>query len=200
MVPPSVLKSTSGAVVLPSLHLALAVNCRLLPAATVSTVVVKPSNWTPGVEAIGTVNAVRGVDLTVETAGIVKQILFHEQVDQAEEVIDQLLVGDPPQPRAVVRLLARIVVEDRPEPRRECVERQGITAVGRGDAGDQDQGGALPEDAVGHPVSGTVPGTDPGVAVVPGHRGPEVGGSRAGGAGHCTTGVGGGFGLDLRHG
>lgn len=47
------------------------------PAATVSTVVVKPSDWTPGVEAIGTVSAVRGVDLTVETAGIVKEILFH---------------------------------------------------------------------------------------------------------------------------
>ncbi|RUU49339.1 efflux RND transporter periplasmic adaptor subunit, partial [Mesorhizobium sp. M2C.T.Ca.TU.009.01.2.1] len=47
------------------------------PAATVSTVTVKPSEWTPGVEAIGTVNAVRGVDLTVETSGIVKDILFH---------------------------------------------------------------------------------------------------------------------------
>ncbi|MER8921754.1 efflux RND transporter periplasmic adaptor subunit [Mesorhizobium sp. M0802] len=47
------------------------------PATTVSTVVVKPSDWTPGVEAIGTVRAVRGVDLTVETTGIVKDILFH---------------------------------------------------------------------------------------------------------------------------
>ncbi|QPC90576.1 efflux RND transporter periplasmic adaptor subunit [Mesorhizobium sp. INR15] len=47
------------------------------PAATVSTTVVKPSTWTPGVEAIGTVSAVRGVDLTVETTGIVKEILFH---------------------------------------------------------------------------------------------------------------------------
>lgn len=47
------------------------------PASTVSTVVVKPSDWTPGVEAIGTVRAVRGVDLTVETSGIVKDILFH---------------------------------------------------------------------------------------------------------------------------
>lgn len=46
------------------------------PAATVSTVVVKPVSWTPGVEAIGTVSAVRGVDLTVETPGIVKDILF----------------------------------------------------------------------------------------------------------------------------
>lgn len=47
------------------------------PAATVSTTTVKPSSWTPGVEAIGTVSAVRGVDLTVETAGIVREILFH---------------------------------------------------------------------------------------------------------------------------
>lgn len=46
------------------------------PAATVSTVVVKPSKWTPGIEAIGTVSAVRGVDLTVETTGVVKDILF----------------------------------------------------------------------------------------------------------------------------
>jgi membrane fusion protein, multidrug efflux system len=47
------------------------------PAATVSTMIVKPTEWTPGVEAIGTVSAVRGVDLAVETAGIVKDILFH---------------------------------------------------------------------------------------------------------------------------
>ncbi|QKC94620.1 efflux RND transporter periplasmic adaptor subunit [Mesorhizobium sp. NZP2298] len=47
------------------------------PAATVSTTIAKPSNWTPGIEAIGTVRAVRGVDLTVETAGIVKEIPFH---------------------------------------------------------------------------------------------------------------------------
>lgn len=61
------------------------------PAATVSTVVVKPSSWTPGVEAIGTVNAVRGVDLTVETAGIVKQILFHaNQKVAADAVLLQL--------------------------------------------------------------------------------------------------------------
>ncbi|WP_292321355.1 efflux RND transporter periplasmic adaptor subunit [Mesorhizobium sp.] len=61
------------------------------PAATVSTVVAKPANWTPGVEAIGTVNAVRGVDLTVETAGIVKDILFHaNQKVAADAVLLQL--------------------------------------------------------------------------------------------------------------
>ncbi|MGX8011645.1 efflux RND transporter periplasmic adaptor subunit [Mesorhizobium sp. ORM8.1] len=61
------------------------------PAATVSTVTVKPSQWTPGVEAIGTVNAVHGVDLTLETSGIVKDILFHaNQKVAANAVLVQL--------------------------------------------------------------------------------------------------------------
>ncbi|RUW95820.1 MULTISPECIES: efflux RND transporter periplasmic adaptor subunit [unclassified Mesorhizobium] len=57
------------------------------PAATVSTTIAKPSNWTPGVEAIGTVSAVRGVDLTVETAGIVKEILFHANQKVADGAV-----------------------------------------------------------------------------------------------------------------
>ncbi|WP_224545635.1 efflux RND transporter periplasmic adaptor subunit [Mesorhizobium sp. CA16] len=61
------------------------------PAATVSTVMVKPSVWTPGIEAIGTVNAVRGVDLTLETSGIVRDILFHaNQKVAADAVLVQL--------------------------------------------------------------------------------------------------------------
>ncbi|MGX7875266.1 efflux RND transporter periplasmic adaptor subunit [Mesorhizobium sp. ORM6] len=61
------------------------------PAATVSTTIAKPSSWTPGVEAIGTVRAVRGVDLTVETTGIVKEILFHaNQKVQANAILLQL--------------------------------------------------------------------------------------------------------------
>lgn len=57
------------------------------PAATVSTTIVKPTEWTPGVEAIGTVSAVRGVDLTVETAGIVKDILFHANQKVADGAV-----------------------------------------------------------------------------------------------------------------
>jgi membrane fusion protein, multidrug efflux system len=43
---------------------------------SVSTTVVKPISWTPDIQAIGTARAARGVDLTVETTGIVKEILF----------------------------------------------------------------------------------------------------------------------------
>ncbi|WP_027059054.1 efflux RND transporter periplasmic adaptor subunit [Mesorhizobium loti] len=57
------------------------------PAATVSTTIAKPSTWTPGVEAIGTVRAVRGVDLTVETAGIVKEISFHANEKVASNAV-----------------------------------------------------------------------------------------------------------------
>lgn len=61
------------------------------PAATVSTTVIKPTSWTPGIEAIGTVSAVRGVDLTVETAGIIKEIGFAaNQKVEAGAVLVQL--------------------------------------------------------------------------------------------------------------
>jgi membrane fusion protein (multidrug efflux system) len=59
------------------------------PPSTVSTTIVKPVAWTPGIEAIGTVSAVRGVDLTVETAGVVKDIAFHanEKVDAGSALL-----------------------------------------------------------------------------------------------------------------
>lgn len=43
---------------------------------TVSTFKVEPSNWTPGIESLGTVSAGSGVDLTVETTGVVKEVNF----------------------------------------------------------------------------------------------------------------------------
>jgi membrane fusion protein (multidrug efflux system) len=57
--------------------------------ATVSAVVVEPMKWTPGIEAIGTVGAARGVDLTVETTGIIKDILFtaNQRVEQGDVLV-----------------------------------------------------------------------------------------------------------------
>ncbi len=59
------------------------------PALTVSTEEVKPVTWTPGIEALGTVAAARGVDLTVETAGVVKDILFssNQHVDHNQVLV-----------------------------------------------------------------------------------------------------------------
>lgn len=56
---------------------------------TVSTAKVEPITWRPSIEAIGTVSAASGVDLTVETTGIVKEILFkaNEKVEQGQELV-----------------------------------------------------------------------------------------------------------------
>lgn len=53
---------------------------------TVSTVEAQGSDWTPVIEAIGTVHAARGVDLTVETTGIVRDIMFeaNQQVEAGQ--------------------------------------------------------------------------------------------------------------------
>lgn len=57
--------------------------------ATVSTVVVEPGTWTPAIDTIGTVNASRGVDLTVQTSGIVETIAFsaNQRVAEGEPLV-----------------------------------------------------------------------------------------------------------------
>lgn len=59
------------------------------PTVTVSTSVVEPQDWQPGIEAIGTVLARQGVDVAVRSSGIVKQINFKAN-DKVEA--DALLV------------------------------------------------------------------------------------------------------------
>ncbi|ODN72373.1 efflux RND transporter periplasmic adaptor subunit [Methylobrevis pamukkalensis] len=46
------------------------------PTVTVSSVDVVAETWTPGIDAIGTVSADKGVDVSAETGGVVKQIEF----------------------------------------------------------------------------------------------------------------------------
>ena len=59
------------------------------PTLTVSAEEVKPVTWTPGIEALGTVAAAQGVDLSVETTGIVKTILFkaNQHVDDNQVLV-----------------------------------------------------------------------------------------------------------------
>lgn len=46
------------------------------PASAVSTITVKPQKWQPGIDAVGTVNARQGVDVSVETSGTVTAVNF----------------------------------------------------------------------------------------------------------------------------
>jgi len=58
---------------------------------TVSTIKVEPMTWEPGIETIGTVSAAQGVDLTVETTGIVRDLPFAANAQIAkDEVLLQL--------------------------------------------------------------------------------------------------------------
>lgn len=59
------------------------------PPVTVSVSVVEPARWTPGLDAIGTASAAQGVDLAVEAAGIVRDVVFSAN-DRVEK--GQLLV------------------------------------------------------------------------------------------------------------
>lgn len=62
-----------------------------VPSVTVSTIEAKPVTWTPVIGAIGTANASQGVDLTVETAGIVRSINFSSNQTVTEgDVLVQL--------------------------------------------------------------------------------------------------------------
>lgn len=53
----------------------------------VSTKKVEPVQWTPGIEAIGTVSAAQGVNLTVETTGIVKERGFKANDEVAKDAV-----------------------------------------------------------------------------------------------------------------
>lgn len=59
------------------------------PTTTVSTSTVETATWNPTIPAIGTVRANNGVDLSVESAGVVKEILFtaNDQIAQGDVLI-----------------------------------------------------------------------------------------------------------------
>lgn len=55
----------------------------------VETVEAETVTWQPALNAIGTVNAIRGVDLTVEAPGIVREVLFepNTQIDEGQLLV-----------------------------------------------------------------------------------------------------------------
>ncbi len=66
---------------------------------TVSTVTVEPVTWQPNISAIGTANASQGVDLTVEAAGVVRELSFssNEEVEAGQLLLrldDAVQVAD----------------------------------------------------------------------------------------------------------
>lgn len=60
-----------------------------VPAVTVSATVVRAITWEPVIEAIGTLRAVRGVDVATEVAGVVRSIEFvsNQEVEQGQLLV-----------------------------------------------------------------------------------------------------------------
>ncbi|MBU6467938.1 MAG: efflux RND transporter periplasmic adaptor subunit [Betaproteobacteria bacterium] len=48
-----------------------------IPAQTVTTIIAHYSEWTPTIDEVATLRAVRGVSISTESAGLVKKVLFH---------------------------------------------------------------------------------------------------------------------------
>jgi len=66
-------------------------SARAMPPQTVSTILATKQSWQPTIEAVGSLSAVRGADLSTEVAGIVANIGFREGEDvKADRVLVRL--------------------------------------------------------------------------------------------------------------
>lgn len=95
---------------------------------TVSTITVEPTVWTPGLEAIGSINASEGVDLTFEVAGVVNKINFkaNEKVQNGQVLVqldDSIQVAD------LAAAKASAVLSEQNLKRAQTLRSQGVGAV-----------------------------------------------------------------------
>lgn len=152
---------------------------RPVPTLTVSTVEVKPITWTPGIEAIGTVGAARGVDLTVETTGIVKAVLFNANQTVAKgDVLVQL--DDAVQQSDLAAAQAQAALDKEALARAERLRERGVntdvsvdaarTAASASAAQVEKLKAIVDQKQVRAPFAGTmgIPKIDPGQYLAPG--------------------------------
>ncbi|KAB2726288.1 efflux RND transporter periplasmic adaptor subunit [Brucella intermedia] len=98
------------------------------PAQTVSTVTVEPGVWKPGVEAIGTANALNGVDLTVQLDGVVQKINFKANQEVKEGAL-LLQMEDSIQKADLAAAEAEAVLAQQNLKRADTLRTRGVGAV-----------------------------------------------------------------------
>ncbi len=98
------------------------------PAQTVSTVTVEPGVWRPGIEAIGTANALNGVDLTVQLDGIVQKINFKANQDVKQGDI-LLQMEDSIQKADLAAAEAEAILAQQNLKRADTLRTRGVGAV-----------------------------------------------------------------------
>jgi membrane fusion protein (multidrug efflux system) len=98
------------------------------PPVTVSTVEVEPETWHPGLEAIGTAHSIQGVELAVETAGIVKDILFeaNEEVTAGQHLLQ---IDDAVERADLAASQAELELAQTQLKRAQELRQRGVTAI-----------------------------------------------------------------------
>ncbi len=98
------------------------------PPVTVSTIEVEPVTWRPGLNAIGTARAEQGVDLAVETAGIVEEILFqaNAQVEAGQHLMQ---LGDSIEQADLAAAQASLELSQTQLERATELRNRGVTSI-----------------------------------------------------------------------
>lgn len=97
------------------------------PVATISATQVSAGTWVPGIEAVGTAKAVRGVDIAVEAGGVVKAINFKAN-DRA--IAGQVLVeiDDAVERAELISAQANITLYENQLARQTELRRKGVVS------------------------------------------------------------------------
>ena len=98
------------------------------PPVTVSTVEVEPVTWYPGIEAIGTAHSNSGVELAVETAGIVGAILFQAN-DEVTANQHLAQIGDAIERADLAATQAELDLAETQFVRAQELRSRGVTAI-----------------------------------------------------------------------
>ncbi len=98
------------------------------PPVTVSTTTVEPITWKPGLEAIGTARAAHGVELAVETSGIIQDILF-EANDEIEAGQHLAQLDDAVERADLAAAQAELDLAETQLERAQELRQRGVTAI-----------------------------------------------------------------------
>lgn len=97
------------------------------PPVTVSATEARTESWQPRIEAVGSLNAVQGVDVSAEVAGVVKEILFRSG-DDVEKGALLVQLDDAADQAELPGLRARVKQAERNLERTRTVVEQGLAA------------------------------------------------------------------------
>ncbi len=97
------------------------------PVAVVTTTEVQAVTWTPGIEAVGTAKATRGVDLAVEVGGVVKIITFNAN-DRIEAGQLLIQIDDAVEQAELIAAEANIKLYENELARTQSLRQKGVAA------------------------------------------------------------------------